>query len=64
MKCRAKTQQTKRAEEAIRNSEERLSAFINSASDSFYLLDSGLNFIERWYAKFLQLLKHFIIILL
>jgi PAS domain S-box-containing protein len=36
----------KRAEEALRESEERLSSFMNSASDSFYLLDSDLNFVE------------------
>jgi PAS domain S-box-containing protein len=36
----------KRAEEALRESEERLSRFMNSASDSFYLLDSNLNFLE------------------
>jgi len=36
----------KRAEEALRESEERLSGFMDSASDSFYLLDSNLNFIE------------------
>jgi PAS domain S-box-containing protein len=43
--CRNITER-KKTEEVIRNSEERLSAFMNSASDSFYLLDSGLNFIE------------------
>jgi len=32
--------------EASRRSEERLSSFLNSASDSFYLLDAGLNFVE------------------
>jgi PAS domain S-box-containing protein len=36
----------KRAEEALRESEERLSRFMNSALDSFYLLDSNLNFLE------------------
>ena len=36
----------KRAEEALRESEERLSSFMDSASDSFYLLDSDLNFVE------------------
>ena len=36
----------KRAEEALRESEERLSGFMDSASDSFYLFDSNLNFIE------------------
>ncbi|MFC1614806.1 PAS domain S-box protein [Gemmatimonadota bacterium] len=36
----------KRAEEALRESEGRLSGFMNSASDSFYLLDSELNFVE------------------
>ncbi|MBN1290729.1 MAG: PAS domain S-box protein [Candidatus Latescibacteria bacterium] len=35
-----------KAEEALRESEERLSGFINSATDAFYLLDSDLNFIE------------------
>jgi CheY-like chemotaxis protein len=34
------------AKSALRESEERLSRFMNSASDSFYLLDSNLNFIE------------------
>jgi CheY-like chemotaxis protein len=34
------------AKAALRESEERLSRFMNSASDSFYLLDSNLNFIE------------------
>jgi PAS domain S-box-containing protein len=36
----------KRAEEALRKSEERLSSFMNSASDSFHLLDADLNFVE------------------
>jgi two-component system, cell cycle sensor histidine kinase and response regulator CckA len=36
----------KQAEEALRQNEERLSSFMNSASDSFYLLDSALNFVE------------------
>ncbi|MFC1569285.1 PAS domain S-box protein [bacterium] len=36
----------KRAEEDLRESESRLSSFINSALDSFYLLDSDLNFVE------------------
>ncbi|MFC1614377.1 PAS domain S-box protein [Gemmatimonadota bacterium] len=36
----------KQAEEALRESEDRLSSFMNSASDSFYLLDSDLNFVE------------------
>jgi len=36
----------KQAEEALRESEERLSGFMNSAADSFYLLDSELNFVE------------------
>jgi two-component system, cell cycle sensor histidine kinase and response regulator CckA len=36
----------KNAEEALRQSKERLSSFMNSASDSFYLLDSDLNFVE------------------
>jgi PAS domain S-box-containing protein len=31
---------------ALRESEDRLSSFMNSASDSFYLLDSDLNFVE------------------
>jgi two-component system cell cycle sensor histidine kinase/response regulator CckA len=31
--------------EALRESEGRLSSFMNSASDSFYLLDSALNFV-------------------
>jgi len=35
-----------KAEEKIRKGEERLAGFMNSASDSFYLLDAGLNFIE------------------
>ena len=34
------------AKAALRVSEERLSRFMNSASDCFYLLDSNLNFIE------------------
>jgi len=34
------------AEKALRDSEERLSSFMNSASDSMYLLDSDLNFVE------------------
>jgi PAS domain S-box-containing protein len=33
-------------EDNLKQSEERLSCFINSASDSFYLLDSNLDFIE------------------
>ena len=36
----------KLAEEKLLESEERLSSFMNSASDSFYLLDSNMNFIE------------------
>jgi PAS domain S-box-containing protein len=36
----------KRAEEALQQSEERLSSFMDSASDSFYLLDTDLRFIE------------------
>jgi len=36
----------KKAGESLRKSEERLSGFMNSASDSFYLLDSELNFLE------------------
>ena len=36
----------KRAEEALRTSEERLARFMNSASDSFYMLDANLNFVE------------------
>ncbi len=36
----------KLAEEALRESEARLSSFMDSASDSFYLLDPDLNFIE------------------
>ncbi|MFC1716250.1 PAS domain S-box protein [Candidatus Poribacteria bacterium] len=36
----------KKAEEALRKSEERLTSFMDSASDSFYLLDSDLNFVE------------------
>jgi PAS domain S-box-containing protein len=35
-----------RSEQALRESEARLSSFINSASDSFYLLDCNLNFVE------------------
>jgi PAS domain S-box-containing protein len=34
------------AESALRASEERLTSFMNSASDSFYLLDSDLNFVD------------------
>ena len=36
----------KQAMEALHESEERLSSFMNSASDSFYLLDADLNFVE------------------
>ena len=36
----------KQVEDALRESEERLSSFMNSASDSMYLLDSDLNFVE------------------
>ena len=36
----------KQAEEALRESEERVSSFMNSALDSMYLLDSALNFVE------------------
>ena len=36
----------KRAEEALRVSEEKLSAFINSAPDAFALFDSELNLVE------------------
>jgi PAS domain-containing protein len=36
----------RRAEDTLRVSEERLFSFMNSASDSFYLLDSDLNFVE------------------
>ena len=36
----------KRAEDALRHSEERLSSFMDAASDSFYLLDSDLCFVE------------------
>jgi len=36
----------KKVEEAIRQSAERLSSFMNSASDNFFLLDSDLNFVE------------------
>jgi PAS domain S-box-containing protein len=36
----------KQAEDALRRIEERLSSFMNSASDSFYLLDADLNFVE------------------
>jgi len=36
----------KRAEEVVKVSQERLSSFMNSASDCFYLLDKDLNFIE------------------
>ena len=37
----------KKAEEALRENQERLSSFMNSASDCFYLLDSKLNdFVE------------------
>lgn len=36
----------KRAEEALVVSEERLSTFMDSASDSFCLLDKNLNFVE------------------
>jgi len=32
-------------EEALKESEERLSSFMNPATDHFYLLDSDLNFI-------------------
>ncbi len=45
----------KRAEEALRTSEERLARFMNSASDSFYMLDANLNFIEL-NAKALELI--------
>jgi PAS domain S-box-containing protein len=38
--------QRKFEEKALKESEEKLSNFMNSASDSFYLLDSDLNFIE------------------
>lgn len=36
----------KKAEAALSESEERMLSFMNSASDSFYLLDAGLNFLE------------------
>ena len=36
----------KLAEETLQESEERLISFMNSASDSMYLLDSNLNFVE------------------
>ena len=36
----------KQAEEKLLESEERLSSFMNSASDSFYLLDADMNFVE------------------
>jgi PAS domain S-box-containing protein/putative nucleotidyltransferase with HDIG domain len=36
----------KKAEEELRESESRLSSFMESASDSFYLLDPDLNFVE------------------
>jgi len=36
----------KKAEEALRGSEERLSSFMESATDSFFLLDSELNYVE------------------
>jgi PAS domain S-box-containing protein len=36
----------KRVEEALRVSEERLTSFMDSASDGFYILDSNLNFVE------------------
>ncbi|MDY7080572.1 MAG: PAS domain S-box protein [Chloroflexota bacterium] len=36
----------KRAEEALRETEERLSAFMNSATDVFALYDSALNLVE------------------
>ena len=35
-----------RTEDTLRVSEERLFSFMNSASDSFYLLDAYLNFVE------------------
>ena len=35
-----------KAEKALRESEERRTLFMNSASDSFYLLDANLNFID------------------
>ena len=36
----------KQAEDELREKEERLSSFMNLASDSFHLLDSNLNFVE------------------
>jgi PAS domain S-box-containing protein len=36
----------KRAEEALRESKERLSSFMDTATDSFTLFDSELNFVE------------------
>jgi PAS domain S-box-containing protein len=36
----------RRAEDTLRVSEERLFSFMDSASDSFYLLDADLNFVE------------------
>jgi PAS domain S-box-containing protein len=36
----------KKADVKLKQSEERLSSFMNSASDSFYLLDADLNFVE------------------
>jgi PAS domain S-box-containing protein len=36
----------KKAEEVLRESEERLSSFMESAADSFYILDSNMNFVE------------------
>jgi PAS domain S-box-containing protein len=36
----------KQMEDALRESEKRLSSFMNSASDSFYLFDADLHFVE------------------
>jgi len=36
----------KKAEEPLRESEERLSSFMESATDGFFLLDSELNYVE------------------
>lgn len=36
----------KQADQKLRESEERLSSFMDSAADSFFILDSNLNFIE------------------
>ena len=45
-KLEAEIAERVRAEEALRRREQELFSFMNSAADTFYLLDSDLNFLE------------------